>query len=170
MKKSTLFAFLIIAVSLLCFSNKIVHEYYISITSIDYNVESKSLEITQQFIAHDVEEAILKEYDIDLNLSEANEHPEADNYLIKYVNSRFKLTTDKEIKLTWVGKEVNLDETLYLYFQSNEIEKPSSLSVVNTCLTEVFHAQSNITHVNFAEKQLTQSFHQQKKTHTFIIK
>ena len=85
MKKSTLFAFLFLVLSSLCFSNKVLHEYYISITSIDYNAESKSLEITQQFIAHDVEKAILKEYNIELHLSEADEYPKADSLLMLYI-------------------------------------------------------------------------------------
>ncbi len=170
MKKSTLFALLILATILLCSNSRTLHEYYISITSIDYNSQSKSLEITQQFITHDVEKAILKESKIDLNLAEPNEHPKADSLLFAYISYHLELSAKKNIELNWVGREVNLDESLWIYLQSEKIEKPESLTILNSCLTEVFKSQSNITHVNFGDKQQTQAFHQQKKTHTFKLK
>ena len=169
MNKKYFFALFVLAISLCCFSFKLVHEYYISITSIDYNSKTKSLEITQQFIAHDVEKAILKESNIDLNLSEPNEYPKADSLLFAYVSNHFELKSSNVVKLTYVGKEISLDETLWIYIQSDSIEKPKSLTIINTVLTEVFEAQSNITHVNFGSKQQTQSFNKLKKNHTFSI-
>lgn len=170
MKKLSLSALLTLTIILLFFSFNAAHEYYISITSIDYNTESKSLEITQQFIAHDVEKAILKESNIDLNLAEPNEHPKADSLLYSYISERFQLSESNEIALKWVGREVNLDETLWVYLQSEQLAKPTILHVTNSVLTEIFEPQSNITHVNFGEKQQTQAFHKQKKSHTFKLK
>jgi len=102
MKKNTFQALFVLCLGALCYGFNMVHEYYISITSIDYNTESKSLEITHQFIAHDVEKAILKKSNIDLNLAEPNEHPKADSILFAYLNDRFELSSDKNIELNWI--------------------------------------------------------------------
>ena len=145
-----------------------LHEYYISITNIDYNPMSQTIEISQQYIAHDVEKAIFKEQNVDLHLAEPNEHPKADSLLALYFQENFKISTDTAVQLNWVGREVKLDETLLIYLQSETIQEPAKLTVKNTSLTNVFSAQSNITHVKVGEKQLTKSINRITNTHTFI--
>lgn len=168
MKKSSLFAFLFLAITLMCYSFNAVHEYYISITHIDYNPKSKTIEISQQYIAHDVEKAIFKEQNVDLHLAEPNEHPKADSLLALYFQENFKISTDTAVQLNWVGREVKLDETLLIYLQSESMQEPAKLTVKNTSLTNVFPAQSNITHVKVGEKQLTKSINRITNAHTFI--
>ena len=143
------------------------HEFYISTTSIDYNKKSKSLEITQQFTTHDIEKAILKSSKIDLNIAEKNENPKSDSIIFAYIQSGFEIDG---IQLNWVGKEFNLDETLWIYLESDSTEKPKKLEITNTLLTEEFESQSNITHVNFMGNQQTHSFNKLSKTFTYSIK
>lgn len=163
-----LFLFLFLFLGLSSFS--VLHEFYISITSIDYNKKSKSIEITHQFIAHDVEKAILKESKIDLNLDEPNEYLKADSVLFAYILSHFNITAKNDLELKWIGREVNLDETLWVYIETSKIDKPETLVVKNTFLIDDFETQSNITHVNFGTKQQTFSFNRLNKTHTYSVK
>lgn len=167
MKKIFFSILVIISFVTLSSGFKTVHEFYISTTSIDYNRKSKSIEITQQFTAHDVEKAILKSTKIDLNIAEKNEHPKCDSILFAYVQSGFEL---EGIELNWVGREFNLDETLWIYLESDSIEKPKVLEVRNSLLTETFPLQSNITHVNFLGDQQTHSFNKISTTFTYSIK
>lgn len=164
----SIYGLMIIIVASLC-SFSALHEFYISITSIDYNKETKQIEITGQYTAHDIEKAILKQTHIDLHVGEANEHEKADSLIYNYITSRLNLTTDKSLKLNFVGKEFNLDETLWVYLESEPISKPKKITITNSVMTELFDAQSNITHVNFGSKQQTKSLNKINKTHTFLI-
>lgn len=168
MKKNVRFALTIIGMALLLNGFAMLHEYYISITNIEYNPMSQSIEISQQYIAHDVEKAIFIKHKVDLHLAEPNEHPKADSILEVYFRDNFELSIDSTIQLNWVGREVKLDESLLIYLQSEKIEQPNKLTVKNTSLTEVFPAQSNITHVKVGERQLTKSINRITNTHTFI--
>ena len=158
------------ATLLLLSSFTLVHDFFISITSLDYNSESKKLEITCQFTAHDIEKAMVSLHDIDLNLGESNEYEKADSLLFSYFLSSFKLNDNATAQYNFVGKEVNLDETLWLYIETSEMEKPTQLTVENTFLIDEFEAQSNITHLNFGTKQQTFSFNRISKIHTYTVK
>jgi hypothetical protein len=146
-----------------------LHDFYISITSVDYNQKSHKLEITSQFTTHDIEKAILSIHDIDLNLGEPNEYEKSDSLLFDYIVSNLKLNTTITLGYSYVGKEVNLDETLWVYIETSEIEIPKKLEVKNTFLIDDFDLQSNITHVNFGKKQQTFSFNRISKTHTYKV-
>ena len=169
MKKASKIIVLLVAIaSLSSFSS--LHEYYISICSIDYNTESKTLEITHQFITHDLEKAVLETTGISLEIGNKNEHPKSDSLIMSYVSNYFELKTSETISLNYVGKESTLDETLWIYLESNQIEKPKEITIKNTVLTPTFEAQSNITHLNFGKRQTSFSFNRIAKTHTFTIK
>lgn len=168
MKKNNLFILLSVCALTLFYSFEALHEYYISITNIEYNPISKTIEISQQYIAHDVEKAIFTKHNVHLHLAEPNEHPKADSILEVYVRDNFELSVDSAIHLNWVGREVKLDESLLIYLQSNEMKSPERITVKNTSLTEVFPAQSNITHVKIGSQQHTKSINKITNTHTFI--
>jgi len=167
MKKNSLFVMTILSLSFLLNGFGTLHEYYISITNIDYNPMSQTIEISQQYIAHDVEKAILRKHNVNLHLAEPNEHPQADSILEVYFRDNFELSIDSTIQLNWIGREVKLDESLFIYLQSEKIEQPDKLTVKNTSLTEVFPAQSNITHVKIGDQQHTKSINRITNTHTF---
>lgn len=170
MKKNGRISLVFLAAIVLLSSFTLLHDFYISITSVDYNQESNKLEITCQFTTHDMEKAILSLHNIDLNFGEPNEHEKADSLLFDYMVSHFKINTTSTLDFSFVGKEVNLDEMLWVYIESSELEKPKLLEVENTFLIDDFEAQSNITHVNFGKKKHTFSFNRISKTHTYKVK
>ena len=169
MKKNVRNSLVFFTAIALLFSFTFVHDFFISITSVDYNNNSQKLEISCQFTAHDIEKAILETDGIDLNLGEPNEHEQADGILFKYITSNFKLSSNTSIEYSYIGKEVNLDETLWVYIESTKVDKPENLEVENTFLIDEFDSQSNITHVNFGKKQQTFSFNRLSKTHTYKV-
>ncbi|MFN3917747.1 MAG: DUF6702 family protein [Flavobacteriales bacterium] len=126
----------------------IPHEHYVSITTIEYNQESKSLEISIQLTGHDVEFALEKMGYGELKLGSKNENRMADNILFKYVKQNFEIQADGvKNNLYWVGKEIGNNDVLWIYLEIQGLKKPKSLFVFNKLLLEYFPAQQNITHV-----------------------
>ena len=55
---------------------------------------------------------------------------------------------DKQNELVFVGKEIENDETLYLYFSSNAPKKLDKVKIINNILIKTFPEQENITYFN----------------------
>ena len=79
--KKYLLIFLIIP--LLSFST---HKYYLSLTQINYKKEAKAVQIMINVFMDDIELALNKDYNIDLQLTTKKELQNNDIYFEKYLN------------------------------------------------------------------------------------
>lgn len=138
------------------------HDYYVSVAILDYNAQSKSIELTFKFTAHDVEKVFEEQHYGDLRLGTSKELANADSLLNKYIAQHFQIEV-KGIALSpkFLGKEVELDESLFVYMEIPNVDCPDRFVLTNDLLTEVFDAQENINHINFGKQQLSITFNQQ---------
>lgn len=128
------------------------HDYYVSICTIDYNMKNKSLELTFKLIAHDIEKSIAQNQKIDLRLGSEKEYEQANKVLEEYISRHFQMEIADSIRtLKFIGKEVELDESLYLYFEMENIGSVSDLTIRNDILCEMYDAQENILHLNISK-------------------
>jgi hypothetical protein len=135
------------------------HAYYVSICTIDYNKSNQSLELTFKLTAHDLEKSFSTSQESELRLGSAKEHKEADKLLAAYINDHFTLNlVDVRMNLKYVGKEVELNESLYLYFEIENVGSLNGLKVKNNILVEQFEQQENILHLNAGSKHASVVF------------
>jgi len=135
------------------------HAYYVSICTIDYNKSKQSLELTFKLTAHDLEKSFSTQQESELRLGSAKEHKEADKLLAEYINKHFSLDlVEKRMALKYVGKEVELNESLYLYFEIENVGSLDGLKVKNNILVEQFEEQENILHFNAGSKHTSVVF------------
>jgi len=138
---------IILATIFLCSSFVSEHKYFVSITTIDHKKDSKALEISIKLTAHDIEKA-LKPHG-ELKLGSDKELPEANQILASYIKNHFSIwINDKQNELVFVGKEIENDETLYLYFSSNAPKTLDKVKIINNILSKTFPEQENITYFN----------------------
>ena len=64
------------------------HKYYLSLTQINFSSKSKSVQIIINVFMDDIETALNKDYDIDLQLTTEKELKENDVYFEKYLNEK----------------------------------------------------------------------------------
>jgi len=139
--------FLILITMMLTSSFVSEHEYFVSITTIDHKKESKVFEISIKLTAHDIERALRDQGD--LKLGSDKEMLNANQILESYIKKNFSVwVNDKQHELTFVGKEIEKDETLYLYFSSNAPKTLNTVKVINNLLIKTFPEQENITYFN----------------------
>lgn len=125
------------------------HKYFVSITTIDHKTELKAFEISIKLTAHDIEKAL--ENRGDLKLGSDKELQNANEILASYIKDNFSIwINDKQNELIFVGKEIENDETLYLYFSANAPKKLDKVKIINNILTKTFPEQENITYFNSA--------------------
>ena len=144
-----------ILLSLSILFNSFAHEHYTSITNINFN-SKENIEIVMEFTAHDVEYHFEKDRNLLLKLGSSNEYEATDSILANYVFNHFKIILNNSIiKLDFIGKEINNDESLILYFEKKGFKNIKTLEISNDLLCKYYPTQQNIVHL---EGDLKNSF------------
>lgn len=138
LKKSFL---LLLVIPLLSFS---AHKYYLSLTQIKFNEEAKSVQIIINVFMDDIETALNKDNNIDLQLTTKKELKNNDVYFEKYLhdNLQFKINNSGK-EFNYIGKEYEGD-LVYFYLEIENIAKITSIEVTNKILLKHFPEQENL--------------------------
>jgi hypothetical protein len=132
---------LLFIIPLLSFS---AHKYYLSLTQIEFKESSKSVQIIINVFMDDIETALNKDNNIDLQLSTKKELQNNDIYFENYLKRKLQFKIDtiaKEFK--YIGKEYDGD-LVYFYLEIENIAKVSSIEVTNKILLTHFPKQENL--------------------------
>jgi hypothetical protein len=97
-------------------------------------------------------DALLKErYGIEAALGTAKESALADDYIKKYLKSKFILELNKEITAyNYIGKKYDND-VMIIYLEAPEIgfSTLKSISIQNEVLTDLYEEQKNLVHIKW---------------------
>ena len=115
-----------------------------SLTQIKFKPETKSIQIIINVFMDDIELALNKDYNIDLQLTTKKELPNNNVYFEKYLREKLQFTIDgTPKKFNYIGKEYEND-LVYFYLEVENIDDIKSLEVENTILTTYFPKQENL--------------------------
>ena len=104
-----------------------------------FKENNSKLEMTLKLTAHDLEYYFEKEKKIELKLGHLKENILANDLITSYINEHFLLKiNDQYINLNIIGKEIEKDESLWLYFESIIPNNIHSLSIENQILIGFF--------------------------------
>ncbi|MFZ1686795.1 MAG: DUF6702 family protein [Flavobacteriales bacterium] len=143
------------------------HDFFVSILTIRHSEANKTLDLTWQMTAHDVEHALSAVAQLKLNSQQ--EHPKADSLLNDYFHQHLHLfQEDAELSWKWVGREME-GENLFCYMQVEDVYTANDLSVSNSLLQDVFAEQDNIVHVEAQGHTLTHHFVLGEPMFTFTL-
>ncbi|MEN8819139.1 MAG: DUF6702 family protein [Polaribacter sp.] len=120
------------------------HKYYLSLTQINFSSKSKSVQIIINVFMDDIETALNKDYDIDLQLTTEKELKGNDVYFEKYLNEKlhFKVNTIDQ-KFNYIGKEYE-GELVYFYLEIENINAVDQITISNKILVKHFPKQENL--------------------------
>ncbi len=154
--------------SLLSFA---MHKYYVSITEAGYNIESENFEVSVKFIGHDLEKALSLAGAPNLFLGTEKEHEKANYYLSQYINQRYHMVVDEQsLSFNFVGKEINNDDFIYCFLESNKIDSPKKVTIKNTLLTEVFDGQVNTVYLTVNDQKIDYQLNKNNVSETHELK
>ena len=120
-------------------SSTLAHTFFFGLTELSVNANSQKIEIIHQFTAHDVENLIAEQQQINFS----PEHPKYEQLIQEYFEQHFVLQRDKKlIKLNWIGLEVQLGK-IFIYQESNSENFLSGLVVKNGLLVDTYPKQVN---------------------------
>lgn len=120
------------------------HEYYVSVTRIEYVEEKTSLQIISQIFIDDFEKLIRERYDDKVVLAVKNEDPLVETYMNRYLSQKLKIEVNtKEVSFKFIGKEYK-DDIVYCYLEILGIDKISTMVITNDILYDIYKEQQNI--------------------------
>jgi hypothetical protein len=132
---------LLFIIPLLSFS---AHKYYLSLTQIEFKESSKSVQIIINVFMDDIETALNKDNNIDLQLSTKKELQNNDIYFENYLRRKLQFKIDTIVKeFKYIGKEYDGD-LVYFYLEIENIAKVSSIEITNKILLTHFPKQENL--------------------------
>jgi len=130
-----------------------VHPFYFSLTQIDHNPQTESLEITLKLFTTDIEQALEAQGTGSLFLGEEKEAKEADRYIQTYLAQHLQLKVDGELKqYDFLGKEVELD-VVWCYVEVLAVPELKELEIKNTLLIEFFEEQQNVVQIKVGNQK-----------------
>ncbi len=144
------------------------HDFHTSLTEINYNPASGSLEITIRVFTDDFENALIKlsgNKKISIN-STAKDHN--DPLIEQYINRHFALISpQKETrKGTYLGRETEGDAT-WLYYEIPNSRNTKGYTLMNDIMQELFDDQTNLVNIIYPKEKKTIIYNSKVKTAVF---
>lgn len=125
------------------------HDYHASITDINYNPRTQSLEVAVKVFMDDLENALSRRAGAKVVYSSASE--EVKEQLAAYLNATlaFELEKGKPLKSRLLGSEEDAD-VVWVYLEV-PVQKANltQLYIKNAILTDLFPDQMNIVNLNY---------------------
>lgn len=147
-----------------CLAAQPHHDFHTSLTEIQYNPKSGSLEVTIRVFTDDLEAALTglnqgKKVSLELNPKGA------DALIQQYLQKHWGLINpQRQIKgFDYIGKEPELDAT-WLYVEVPQAQNLKGYTLFNTIFLELFDDQTNLTNVLYPNQRKTILFNQKVKS------
>jgi hypothetical protein len=128
----------------------LVHPIHISVTEINYNEKSKSLQMTTRIFADELELGVrAQRKEPELDLLEPKNGVATKQMVQNYLLEHIKIKIDgKPVKMNFLGFEKE-DISIVSYIEIESVKKLKTLEVFNDLVTELHDDQSNLVHVTY---------------------
>lgn len=124
------------------------HPFYVSICQIEFNGNTKALELSVKVFADDLLLGLNGKGHKQIYLGEEKEDPKTDEYIYAYLQDKLKLKVNSfDVHYAFVGREQEKD-VVWIYLEVENISELKKINVACNLLTEVLEDQSNIIQVN----------------------
>ena len=135
----------------------LLHPFYVSITTVDYNKEAQRVEISCRIFYDDFETALKKTENVSsIDLINPPNKTEVDSLISRYLRRHLHLAVDGHPRnLHYIGYEIEEDVT-WCYLEADEVASLQQITIDNQVLYGQFPKQSNILHVTaYGERKST---------------
>lgn len=164
MKSVLMFCFALFALCSQAYA-PFTHKFYLSNTTIEFNAETRVLEITSKIFTDDLEHAI--EAQCYRYNSLYPQTPEVFELVKKYIGDKISLQVGgRSVVLNFLGYSVDNDMTT-LFIEGNYFE-PNQVIINNTILLELYADQQNIVDVRWSGQSKREYFTKDKTQFQFI--
>jgi len=148
-------------------STALVHPFFVSMTDINYNEQSKSLEISVRIFTDDFENTLRKYHSEKIDILHPANQEKMNAYVRDYIQEHLQLkVNDKPVQLSFVGYEQQ-SESIWTYFEVDDVDKVNKVAIVNTLLHDYNTNQINMMHVKVKDKEQSDKLNYPEKEAVF---
>lgn len=123
------------------------HPFFVSVTELKYNAESKTMEISCKMFTNDLEDALKKTSGKKIDILHPKDKKEVEAVLFSYIQKRLQIKVNgKALQYTFIGFEKE-EDAIWTYLECKS-EKPKTISADDKLLYDYLKSQINIVHVN----------------------
>jgi hypothetical protein len=147
-----------------------MHPIHISVTEINYNEKSKSLQITNRVFTDELELGVrAQRKEAELDLLEPKNGITTKQLVQDYLTTHIKIKIDgKPVKLNFLGFERE-DISIVSYIEIENVKKLKTIEVFNDIITEIHDDQSNLVHVTYKSPVKSTRLTRDNTTETFTF-
>lgn len=128
------------------------HPFFISLTEMRFNPQTKKMEIAQKIFWDDLEMALTKEFGDKVDFLNPRDKAKLENQIKTYLIKHNRLWVNgKPLSVNYLGYEVD-DEAAWFYLESSSTDLPKDMEVQCSVLLDEQNAQQNIVHVYVQSK------------------
>lgn len=129
-----------------------VHKFYVSVTEIELNPQSQSLQIISRVFTDDLENVLRQRFDDNIRLGKGYEAGKVNKVIPKYLDQKMRISLDgKSQDLKFIGMEYDNDMTVF-YIEIENVRSFQNIKIMNALLTDLFDDQKNLVHVENKDK------------------
>jgi len=145
----------------------LLHPFYVSITSVDYNEQAQRVEISSRIFYDDLETALKDGRGHKIDLINPTDKPAIDSLLASYFRNHFGLAVNgKPVSLHYVGYKIE-EDVAWCFLEATGVADVERLSINNRLLFDHFPKQSNIMHVTAYGKRKSTKLDNPERTAVF---
>jgi hypothetical protein len=116
-------------------------------TDINYNSKEKGLEISVRIFTDDFENVLHKNFKTKMDIANPADNEQMNKYVAGYIQNHLKLVVNGELKImSFVGYEQQ-QESIWAYFEVNNITALNTLSIHNSLLHDYNKNQINMLNI-----------------------
>ncbi len=143
------------------------HEYYLSVTDVDYIEAKRSIQIISRVFVDDFENVLKTRYQEPVVLIEGQEIKQTDALIERYLNQKFSVEVDGAFtQLNYLGYKYK-DDMVFLFIEINNIKPFQKIRIKDEILLDLFDTQKNLIH--FTANEFQQSFILEKDLESKMI-
>ncbi len=140
-----------------------LHDFHVSHTTLYYNKNEESIEISIRVAIDDLEKTLQTNSSGKLNLGNQKENKSSEKYIKNYFKSHLQISlNEKKVTYKWIGKEIAKDlHDIYLFFEISDCHSDGnieSIGIENTLFLERYEKQSNIVLIEFGVQSYNINF------------
>ena len=121
------------------------HKFYVSLTQINYNSKTKSIEVTLKLFTDDLELSTTNFSKKTVKIINAED---SDVEIANYIKDKFSISINNKVQvLNYLGKEMENDVS-WCYLEIKNVTDIQSIKINNRIFTEQFPDQKNLIHLN----------------------
>lgn len=141
--------FFFLVLPLLAFAT--AHKFYVSVTNINYSEKDDAFQVTTRIFIDDLEEVLKERYGIMANLATDKETAIANEYIEKYLRTKFLMYLDeKQVNYDVLGKKYDNDVVIiYIELSNVGMSTLKKMEIENELLTDLYDEQKNVVHVKW---------------------